>query len=666
MSNFEKFEKWMEKNSKRSISTIKKYVAAIETISKELSDYYKKEIDIYKIEEAANIDEITDKYLKVDELRDKDVIGNRMYTSALKWYKKYLEDINIGKDLDENMEQEKKDSWSRINTEDKKFIGRKRMDFSAFKNGTTIPGRFHKGFLENLSEEIAKGSSVKVELEVEGKKYDATIRYPNFKDRKDTVIQINYGKKLSELLKRRLSTSYEYIMDHIDESGKKQIKTPEEYSEYMDFYKGDKLESFIVKLISKSPQEFDEEDTNDEIDEDEFNNYENIDNIIKGEDVDITLKYISSYILDQGYTYDEKLIKNFYISLKTKPFVILSGISGTGKSKIVELFANALGATSKNGRFNLIPVKPDWSDATDLLGYRNIESKFTPGIITRIAYEAMKNPELPYFICLDEMNLARVEYYFSDILSVMETRRKDEEGKIITNYLLSREQFGRDAAAESSYGDIYLPENLYIVGTVNMDETTFPFSKKVLDRANTIEFNMVDLRYDFDKVKDEGITNKESEIKIYHNDFLKSEFLQLAQCKEYKDIAYKVIDELIKINNVLEKYNYHFGYRVRDEIVFFMTYATRDKLMEFEEAFDLCIVQKILPKISGSSDEVLRTLMELFDKLNNTNILSKDYLTEKDIEEMKKNANANYKNVNSKIINMIRRFNRDGFTTFWQ
>ncbi|WP_298846007.1 DUF2357 domain-containing protein [Clostridium sp.] len=142
----------------------------------------------------------------------------------------------------------------------------------------------------------------------------------------------------------------------------------------------------------------------------------------------------------------------------------------------------------------LVSVRPDWSDATDLLGYRNIENKFVPGIIIDAAYEAMKNIDKPYFLCLDEMNLVRVEYYFSDILSSMETRNiKDDE--IITQRLLSRAQFGKDERAYDKYGDVYIPQNLYIIGTVNMDETTFSFSKKVLDRANTIEFNKVDLRY---------------------------------------------------------------------------------------------------------------------------------------------------------------------------
>ena len=286
---------------------------------------------------------------------------------------------------------------------------------------------------------------------------------------------------------------------------------------------------------------------------------------------------------------------------------------------------------------------------------------FTPGIITLTAYEAIMNIEKPYIICLDEMNLARVEYYFSDILSIMETRKVNEDGKIVTNLLLSREQFGGDIEAMDKYGDVYLPENFYIVGTVNMDETTFPFSKKVLDRANTIEFNDVNLDYSFEDSNVQAV-----EAKNYHNNLLKSEFLKIVDCKEYKELGVKVISKLIEINNILQKYNQHFGYRVRDEIVFYMIYATKYNLLSYEVAFDMSITQKILPKISGSNEDVQSLLLDLFDELNDTNYKGVSYLDENNLKEMETKSLGEYKLSNEKIIYMIRRFIRDGFTTFWQ
>lgn len=196
--------------------------------------------------------------------------------------------------------------------------------------------------------------------------------------------------------------------------------------------------------------------------------------------------------------------------------MILSGISGTGKSKLVRLFAEAIGA-----EFTLIPVRPDWSDATELLGYKDLNQKSYLGKLTQVIQNASENRDKPYIVCLDEMNLARVEYYFSDFLSLIESRRR-EGGKIITD------SFTQDL--DVTYKS--LPDNLYIVGTVNMDETTFQFSRKVLDRANTIELSDIDLLYDFE----EEILEEVMPL-CMHNEALRSEFLLLKDCKVHKELT---------------------------------------------------------------------------------------------------------------------------------
>lgn len=190
------------------------------------------------------------------------------------------------------------------------------------------------------------------------------------------------------------------------------------------------------------------------------------------------LHQIQSRIRRQGFFFPEHLIENFYLSLKAKPFVILAGISGTGKTRLVKLFAEALGATRDNGQFTLIPVRPDWSDPADLLGYKDLSGRFQPGPITKVFVDARKleNQHKPYFICLDEMNLARVEHYFSDLLSVLETQEW-REGRITTQDLISPTLLDT-LEDQEEYGSLGIPENVFLIGTVNMDETTHPFSKK--------------------------------------------------------------------------------------------------------------------------------------------------------------------------------------------
>lgn len=145
------------------------------------------------------------------------------------------------------------------------------------------------------------------------------------------------------------------------------------------------------------------------------------------------IDHVSSYIQSKGFFYEKKDLVNFFLSLKTKPFVILSGISGTGKTKIVQWFAESLGATEENGQFTLIPVRPDWSDSSDLLGYVNLQGEFQERPLIKVLENADANPNRPYFVVLDEMNLARVEYYFSDFLSVIESRKwKDGKNCYVT------------------------------------------------------------------------------------------------------------------------------------------------------------------------------------------------------------------------------------------
>ena len=367
---------------------------------------------------------------------------------------------------------------------------------------------------------------------------------------------------------------------------------------------------------------------------------------------------IKTYIASKGFTYEDGLIENFYLSLKSKPFVILAGTSGTGKTRLVRLFAEAVGATANNGRYKMVPVRPDWSDSSDLFGHVDLNGKFVPGTIIDFVKRAEMDLSRPYFLCLDEMNLARVEYYLSDILSVIETR--DFQGStIVSAPLVDSTYYGSDAAAAGRYGTVLLPENLYIIGTVNMDETTFPFSRKVLDRANTIEFSYVDL---IPQQLDHNIAPAPMNLP---NSFLKTEYLLLAQCADSQDEVEKYCAELQKINQVLQKANAHVGYRVRDEIVFYLLNNRKAELLDENNAMDNEIMQKILPRIQGSSASVKRMLCELFKicagdyegyQVENDDIASKMF---------KAAQNAKYKKSAEKIAFMVRRYEEDGFTSYW-
>ncbi len=378
-------------------------------------------------------------------------------------------------------------------------------------------------------------------------------------------------------------------------------------------------------------------------------------------DVKEEVTRISSYIRSKGFTYEDDLIMNFYLSLKSKPFVILAGTSGTGKSKLIRLFAEAIGATSENGRFKLIPVRPDWSDSTDLLGYRDLYGNFHPGVLTNVILKAKDSPDEPFFICLDEMNLARVEYYLSDILSIMESRKWNSD-RIVTDRLITEECLGNNSDDKQFFKDTIIPDNLYIIGTVNMDETTFPFSKKVLDRANTIEFSYVDLEMRVEK-------NDDQQPEPLHNSFLRSEYLLLEDCIEYEEKLNETISILKEVNSVLQTANLHFGYRVRDEICFYIIYNHVYDLLLFSQAMDNAILQKILPRIQGSSISIKRVLIDLFKICINNSAQLFSYenagICEEMLKYLKDSKNISYKKSAEKIVFMVRRFEEDGFTSYW-
>ena len=375
---------------------------------------------------------------------------------------------------------------------------------------------------------------------------------------------------------------------------------------------------------------------------------------VKGGEKEMTIKEkvaaIKAYIAARGFNYEGDLIENFYLSLKSKPFVILAGTSGTGKTRLVKLFAEAIGA-----KMQLVPVRPDWSDSSDLFGHNGLSGEFHPGAIIDFIKQAEWDKATPHFLCLDEMNLARVEYYLSDFLSIIETRDRKENGAIETDSLLDSSYFQTKEAREK-YGRVYIPENLYIIGTVNMDETTFPFSKKVLDRANTIEFSFVNLM-----VK---VAGGQATAQKLDNSFLKTDYLYLRDCDD-EDLIDTACFNLEELNQILAKANLHVGYRVRDEISFYMMNNKNAALLDFDAAFDHEIMQKILPRVQGSSSAIKKVLSELFAKCAGDYSGFAGATAYEQMDSYLESKTCKYPNSAKKIAFMMRRYEEDGFTSYW-
>ena len=340
-------------------------------------------------------------------------------------------------------------------------------------------------------------------------------------------------------------------------------------------------------------------------------------------------------------------MKNFIEALKTKPFLLLAGISGTGKSQKVKELAfltcpkdGVLNADSTTpGNYCLIEVKPNWHDSTDLLGYySNLTEKYTITPFLHFVHKAAINPNVPFFVCLDEMNLAPVEQYFAEYLSVLETRTM-KDGKIETAELLSKKLF-ESCSEDGGYTDaelevlrylkengLRLPENLFVIGTVNMDDTTHQFSRKVIDRAFTIEMNGDELEEMFaDKnahVLDYTDTPLPlSELKpkfVKANDALADEVVGI-----YKDVIIAQVPEKLKaINAILKDTPFRVSYRVQNEFVLYLSTLLlkrkdEDSVDELINKTALVILlEKILPRVQGDEKLLSTADGNVFTDLRN-------------------------------------------------
>ena len=420
---------------------------------------------------------------------------------------------------------------------------------------------------------------------------------------------------------------------------------------------------------------------------------------------------------------------SYLSAIRTKPFLLLAGISGTGKSRIVrELAFKSCPKYLQDkdcttpGNYCMIEVKPNWHDSTELIGYySNMNKSYQFKKFVKFLVKAKMFPKVPFFVCLDEMNLAPVEHYFAEMLSIMETRKhpKKEETdevdkEVIKTGVIVDAQYFRDLAeltdkngntfpmlktdrdiymklygidTESDIDDevgkrtdlttegLTLPDNVIIIGTVNMDDTTHQFSRKVIDRAMTIEMNGGKLSNMFGGSKNLEYLPQEDQEKwqySFRQKYVNADEVLEAHPNEAEDIIEKVPAKLENINKALKGTPFEVSYRVLNELTI-MVGVLLDSKKESESiddiinhALDRILLMKILPRIEGDSD--MFNLSKDFKQENQVEYNNRlewlmDLAPEIKIEEQEGDDHRQI--AREKIKEMKDRLENQEFTRFW-
>ena len=356
----------------------------------------------------------------------------------------------------------------------------------------------------------------------------------------------------------------------------------------------------------------------------------------------------------------------FLSALRTKPFLLLAGISGTGKSQKVQELAFMScpedlreEKSTTPGNYCLVEVKPNWHDSTELLGYYSaLSGRYELTDFIRFTYKALTNSNTPFFLCLDEMNLAPVEQYFAEYLSVLETRKRvvvNGEVRIHTEPLLTKDKFSNCTLKErvpkqtTGYmidGDEYdekplyspddteiiaylknnglhLPDNLFVIGTVNMDDTTHQFSRKVIDRAFTIEMNggKMDEMFSMESRNNLEYRTEPLPLSAFKSEFVRAyEVLEDERFTKYGETITTRIPELLgnsdgtasedSINGILNGTPFRVSYRVQNELVLYLSVLIENAGFPDDiesligEATLAILMEKVLPRIQGEQKQL--------------------------------------------------------------
>ena len=415
----------------------------------------------------------------------------------------------------------------------------------------------------------------------------------------------------------------------------------------------------------------------------------------------------NTYLEDEEYSY--------IAAIKTKPFLILGGFSGTGKSQKVKELAFAtcpcdgvlnVSETSP-GNYLLVSVKPNWHDATDITGFRSsVHKNYYVTDFMRFLVKAKQYEEqhVPFFVCLDEMNLAPVEEYFADFLSVIESRKRRADGIIVTDAIVPASVFNdtdyaddfnifmklgleltnpdwkaddvsaldaeelaqafvrQDIVEELKRDGLTIPSNVIIIGTVNMDDTTNSFSRKVIDRAMTFETIVGKFEEDYfeNDVALNYVQNPRKGELFLCEDVRATEMLTEGRFTLTKKEQTAILSFINGINEDLEGSPFKISYRILNETI--LLYRSKKRIAEIMEAeggfeegvefdtdlntiFDEILMQKVLPRIEGDYEKCNKCLTKLSSRAEDNDWLKSS----------------------EKIEFMIKRFGTDksGFTTFW-
>lgn len=427
---------------------------------------------------------------------------------------------------------------------------------------------------------------------------------------------------------------------------------------------------------------------------------------------------------------DTNSYKKYLLALRTKPFLLLAGISGTGKSRIVREFAfkscpkylqDEDGTTP--GNYCMIEVKPNWHDSTELLGYySNLSKEYQFKKFVKFLVKAKMYPDVPFFVCLDEMNLAPVEQYFAEVLSILETRKhprnpetKEVDMKTIKTEVIVEAKYFQQLGKMSIFKnketgdplkqkltdrDIYmklygideekdinvevgektelttlgltLPGNVLIIGTVNMDDTTHQFSRKVIDRAMTIEMNGGNLSAMFGGSKNLEYLEDEAEQQKWQNAFtqryISADEVLEAHPQEAETIMEKLPERLNELNKALKGTPFEVSYRVLNELTIMVGVLLDDneegKSIDdiINQAVDNILLMKILPRIEGDADmfAIKKKDVQYDNRLKWLESIAPDISTDGEEEEKESKQTAR-----EKIHEMIERLDNQEFTRFW-